>query len=95
MTKLRNSARDEECTLRILAVCNYDPATTVLAHIRRPWNAGVGLKPRDDEAVYACSACHDLADRRRPSVLSRAEIDSHLLDGLMKTHRRMREKGLL
>ncbi|MGB9149942.1 MAG: nuclease domain-containing protein, partial [Burkholderiales bacterium] len=30
--KLRQSARNQDCTLRFFTVCNYDPETTVLAH---------------------------------------------------------------
>ena len=75
-------------------VCNGDPATTVLAHIRRPWNSGAGMKPPDSEAVYACSACHDVIDGRvRRNGISATVIDSYLLDALLKTHRRMAEKA--
>ena len=49
---------------RIPGICNHDPATTVLCHIRRPWNAGVGMKPDDLHGFFACSACHDEIDGR-------------------------------
>lgn len=59
----RNSAKGQPCTLR-LDCCNHDPATTVLAHIRAFGWGGMGQKPHDFLAVYACSACHDCIDRR-------------------------------
>lgn len=93
MSKISKSARGEDCTVRAPGICNFDPATTVLAHIRRSWNAGVGLKPRDTEACYACSACHDAMDRRSGGLP--AVPPGALLDALMRTHRRLIEKGLL
>ncbi len=62
-TKWRQSARDKHCTLR-LDCCNHNPETVVLCHIRRFGWAGMGQKPHDFLAVYACSACHDVLDRR-------------------------------
>ena len=61
--KARANARGKECTLR-LGCCNHDPATTVLAHIRMFSMAGLGQKPPDFAAVFACSACHDAIDGR-------------------------------
>ncbi|BBI46989.1 hypothetical protein KPSA1B_105772 [Pseudomonas syringae pv. actinidiae] len=31
--KLRASAKGQDCTVRIPAICNYNPETTVLAHL--------------------------------------------------------------
>ncbi|VDS07538.1 hypothetical protein PARHAE_00715 [Paracoccus haematequi] len=59
----RQNARGRECTLR-LPSCNGDPQTTVLAHLRMFGAAGMGQKPDDWFAVFACSACHDSLDRR-------------------------------
>jgi len=60
---LREAARGQPCTLR-LPCCNHDPETTVLAHLRLFGMAGIGEKPDDWCAVFACSACHDAIDRR-------------------------------
>ena len=48
MADLRKAARGRECQVRIPGVCNGNPETSVLAHIR----------------LAACSACHDEIDRR-------------------------------
>lgn len=60
---LRNAARDQTCTLR-LDCCNGDPSTVVLAHLRCFGWGGMGDKPHDFLAVFACSDCHDALDRR-------------------------------
>lgn len=61
--KWRDSARGKPCALR-LDCCNHDSATTVLCHIRKFGWGGMGSKPPDFLAVYACSACHDALDSR-------------------------------
>ena len=63
MSKLRRSARGQDCTLR-LDGCNFNPETTVLAHIRINRFCGFGLKPPDYMGVFACSNCHDIIDGR-------------------------------
>ena len=63
--KLRASARGEQCTLRLVGVCNFNPETVVLAHIGK--GGGMGSKCGDNMAVFACSSCH-------------AEIDSSAKD---------------
>lgn len=68
---------------RFAGVCNFNPETTVLAHIRRANVAGVGMKPPDICAVFACSACHDEIDRRVRNHRF-AEIDADLLDALVR-----------
>ena len=60
---VRDSARGEECTLR-LGCCNGNPETTVFAHIRKFGWAGIAEKPADFLGLYACSACHDAFDGR-------------------------------
>lgn len=61
---LREWARGRPCLVRIPDVCNGDPATSVLAHIRRAGAGGIGLKPPDLCATVACSNCHDRLDGR-------------------------------
>jgi hypothetical protein len=83
MTKLRDLARGQSCMVRIPGVCNWNTETTVLAHIRRPGNAGVALKPSDLCGVWACSSCHDEIDRRTQAVPSE-QIPAYLLDALVR-----------
>lgn len=57
--KITNSARNEDCTLRIAGVCNFDPSTTVFAHMN---GGGMGYKHHDIHGCYACSDCHNWLD---------------------------------
>tara|TARA_Y100000310_G_scaffold340794_1_gene437792 strand:- start:2895 stop:3197 length:303 start_codon:yes stop_codon:yes gene_type:complete len=59
--KLRESARGEMCNLRIVAVCNFDPETTVLAHLDSQFK-GMAMKGPDYLGVFACSNCHAALD---------------------------------
>lgn len=64
MSKLRQSARGQDCTLNIIGICNYDPSTTVLAHLPDGTN-GMGKKAgKDENGCFACSSCHDAVDSR-------------------------------
>jgi len=62
LTDLRKLARGHECMVRFVGVCNRNPETTVLAHIKNGWYGSI--KPPDVMAVFACSSCHDEMDRR-------------------------------
>ena len=64
MSKITQSARGERCQIRFPGICNHDPETTVFAHYRLAGYCGTGVKPPDFMGAYACSRCHDEADRR-------------------------------
>lgn len=79
--KLRASANGQDCTVRLPGICNFDPATTVLAHIPCG-QKGMGMKGFDTVAVFACSACHDVIDGR-----AQGEIDwSDIPRAIAETH---------
>jgi hypothetical protein len=61
--KLRDSAKGQDCTMRIWGVCNFRPETVVLCHLPCG-DKGMGMKSPDNMAVFACSACHDVLDGR-------------------------------
>lgn len=90
---LRKSAAGEICTLR-LACCNHDTETTVLAHLRFFSWAGMGQKPPDYLAVFACSACHDAIDRRSDADCELWGWDD-ILRALGETLMRQEAKGNL
>lgn len=54
MADLRKAARGRECQVRIPGVCNGNPETSVLAHIRLTGLCGTGTKPPDLIATIAC-----------------------------------------
>lgn len=89
-TKIRRSAKGEECTLRLTGICNHNPETTVLAHVPCG-HRGMGIKGPDTVACYACSSCHDVIDGRAPGEF---EV-SDLLRAVAETHFRLISRGLL
>jgi Protein of unknown function (DUF1364) len=84
MTTLREFAKGKDCLVRIPGVCNFDPETTVLAHIRRGGIAGMSQKPTDLCAVFACSHCHDAIDRRGYRDIPMESINDYMLDALCR-----------
>ncbi len=82
------SARGEDCTLRLTGICNYNPETTVAAHIG--YRRGIGVKCGDNMIVYACSACHQAIDNA-----GREEFASDKIRALEETQEKLIEKGLL
>jgi Protein of unknown function (DUF1364) len=59
MTALRKSAKGQQCQVRIINVCNWNPETVVLAHLN---GAGIGRKDSDLFGCYCCSSCHAWLD---------------------------------
>jgi len=98
-TKIQKSARNEECTLRIAGVCNYDVETTILAHISFGYGTDKRNRPNERNAVYACSACHDLIDKRAGIEKVSAEFWAFELEwyigrALVRTTERRDELGV-
>lgn len=98
MTPIRRAARNQECQLQILGVCNGDPATTVLCHSNQlAAGKGMGLKAPDTEACFGCSACHDVLDGRAPRPAGMTMDDLLQAFGYAKrrTHAVLEAMGLL
>ena len=93
MNKIRQSARDEDCTLRIFEVCNEDPATTVLCHAPFP-NRG-GMRKDDWWAAYGCSRCHDLIDGRELVILTKEQAAAIWMPAIKETQDKLKAKGLM
>ena len=86
--KIKDSARDEDCSLRLVGVCNYNHYTTILAHVGR--SRGMGIKCDDSFALYSCSSCHSAIDGA-----DRSELALDILRGLEETQKKLFDKGLL
>lgn len=93
MSAIRDAARNERCTVNAAQIClaPYDVPTVVLAHLRWLGGCGMGLKPDDLQAVFACLNCHDAIDGRRFS-LSQEDRDRYVLRALVRTHRILAKK---
>lgn len=98
MSKITEASRDEPCLVRIIGVCNGNPRTSVWAHAN--WlcaGKGVGLKVPDELGAIACSACHDVVDRRRPRprTMTRDDVKLAFWEGHARSILRLKEKGVL
>ena len=83
MSKLRDSARGQDCMIRIPGVCNHDPETTVLCHQN---GGGMGMKTADIEGAFGCSLCHDIVDGRvRQYSYTRMEIKIMFFEAAART----------
>lgn len=94
VTDLRKAARGRDCQVRLPGICNFNPETTVLAHIRRGGVNGIGRKPNDLAAVLACSDCHDEIDRRTHRMGSK-DLDCALIDAWARTIDLWAREGLI
>lgn len=92
---LRDYARDKPCMVRLPGICNFNTATTVLAHERVNGLSGTGLKAPDIFAAWCCSACHDVVDGRVESELSYEARRLALSDGVRATQLCLLNAGLI
>jgi hypothetical protein len=81
--------------VRLTGICNHDPNTVVLAHIRMMGISGMGLKADDLLGAWACSSCHDAIDRRSHTDLDRDFVKLAHLEGVMRTIAQLRKEGLI
>ena len=92
--KIRNSAKGEECSLRISPNCTDEYGAVVLCHIGK--NRGMSIKCGDHFGVYACNHCHDIIDGRvKPDQFSPVELGMEKLRALEETQDKLIKKGLL
>lgn len=90
--KIRKSAQGEDCQIRLYGVCNFDPSTTVLAHLG---GAGLAMKGYDIQGSYACYKCHMTVDGQLPSNYTQNELRLAHLEGMVRTQDLMIKKGLI
>jgi len=90
--KLRNSARGQECQIRIPDICNHNPETTVPCHLN---GGGAGTKHSDLFIAHGCSACHAAVDGRIKTPYSKDELDLMLLQGMVRTQQIWLDAGLV
>jgi len=91
--KVRNSARGQNCTLRIYQVCNHNPETVVYAHVGGA--GGVGMKCGDNMGVYACSSCHDVIDGRINYPDGSYDFSADILRALEETQQKLIDSGIM
>lgn len=94
MSKIRSSAKGEECQIQIHPYCNGNPETTVLCHAPSE-DKCMGKKSPDFWAAYGCSTCHDIVDFRMSTHLTRGQIFACLMRGVFRTQKILIQKGLM
>jgi len=93
--KITRSARGEDCSLRIVGVCNFATDTTVYAHAPCV-DKGMGFKSPDWWGMYACSNCHDAIDSRTNIRELTIENKLHtILSAVYETQKKLFKKGLI
>jgi hypothetical protein len=92
---LRNAAKGRLCMVRLPDICNHNPETTVLAHIRMAGLSGMGIKADDLLGAWACSSCHDVIDRRSHTDLDRDYVRLAHLEGMARTIAQLRKEGIV
>ena len=99
--RIRESARGEACTVRLVGVCSHDPAQTIWSHAR--WGAqlgeagrGMATKAIDLAGAYCCTACDAAFDGQvRVDHLTRDEIDRDWMLGHLRSLGILARKGLV
>jgi hypothetical protein len=79
--------------VRLQGICNHNPETVVLAHVRMAGISGMGLKADDLLGAWACSSCHDSIDRRAHTDLDRDFVRLAHLEGAIRTIATLRREG--
>ncbi len=84
--KIRLSAKNENCSLRISPNCQ-DGETVVFCHLNSNYR-GVGMKSPDLFGVYGCYWCHQLLDSSKVDYYDQ-------LRALQETQMKLYDKGLI
>jgi len=98
VSKIRKSARNEDCQVRIPGICTFDSTTTIWSHYRgEAGGKGMSLKSDDLCGAYACTACDAVYDGqlKAPPGMTREQIENDWLTGHIRSMRILLRKGLI
>ena len=94
---IRDSARGEECTVRIVGACTHDESMTIWSHAPlQAADKGGAIKSLDLCGAYCCTACDAVIDGQRslPPGASRTSVLNDWFNGHMRSLVKLRQKGL-
>lgn len=91
--KLKEQARGRPCQIRLPGICNHDPTTTVLCHLRLIGVSGMGLKAADLLGAWGCSACHSACDASGHQDYEKRR--AALLEGMARTQEQLVREGII
>lgn len=95
---LRQSARGEDCLVRIPGACPFNPEMTIWSHYRgSAGGKGLGLKSDDLNGAYCCTVCDAIYDGQRPPPkgMTMEEVKLCWHEGHVRSIIRAREKGVI
>lgn len=96
MSKITESARGQECQIRLPGVCSGNNETVVWCHANGLASGrGSGLKSHDLTGAYGCNKCHDVYDRRVKTDLPFEFVQVCFMEGHMRSLQILIEKGLV
>ena len=96
MSKITASANGEDCQVRYIGVCTYDPAKTIWSHCRHgAAGKGKAIKALDIAGAYACTACDAAYDQMIGTSQTRDELDLDWFMGHIRSLVKLNEKGLI
>ena len=87
---LRAYAKGKPCMIRIPGICNQNPETVVLCHLRMPGITGTAQKSPDPLGAWGCSDCHSYCESRLNDRDRRA-----FLEGIMRTQYQLIKDDIL
>lgn len=96
--RIRDSARDEQCLVRLPGCIGHERGATIWSHYRgSAGGKGMGLKASDVCGSYACTACDAVWDgqRPRPAGMTQLEVSLAWHEGHIRSLGRLHAKGLL
>lgn len=99
MSKVTQSARGEQCQIRIPHVCRA-PVTETVVWCHANGSAagkGIGMKSHDFLGAYGCQGCHDVYDRRvnLPPGMCREDVELAFWEGHARSLVMLVKKGLV
>jgi len=87
---LRKEAKGRECAVRILGICNFNPDTTVLAHLNViGWNS----KAHDFHGAWSCFSCHQWLDEGYTQTTTKDKRDLEQLQAVVRTQIILLDEG--
>jgi hypothetical protein len=95
VSKITESAKGKDCTIRIPGICNFDPDTVVHCHINTKFK-GTALKSPDIFGFRGCSSCHDVIDGRNIGHKHKVmELKLWAYDAVIETQKQLMDEDII
>lgn len=92
MSKITESAKNQDCQIRIPGICTFDPEKTSPAHLG---GAGMAKKTDDLFIAYACYDCHMAVDGHIKTDYTKDELKLMFFEGMARTQKILLESNLV